>query len=402
MKYSRVEWSLSDVTKRYFAMMKAFLTQSRRLIAADLLLVLVPLCAVGLALAVGALLLLALGASPIVAYGSMLEGAFGSDAAIFRTLTRATPLMLIAVGICIAFRARVINIGAEGQLFIGAASATAFALWTGESLPPLVAVAATLVVGALGGALWGAVPGVLKARFDVNEILTTIMMNQIAVQLLFYLLSGPMIDPEQIRQGTRIPQSAQLPDATWLPRLAPPSQLHAGIFIAIASAIVIYILLWRTTLGYRIRAVGLSRDAAQYAGIAVPRYVALALVLSGGLAGLAGAVEVTGVTHRMVEGFAVGYGFSGIVVALFGRLHPYGAIPSAFLFGAMLVGAERMQRTVQVPSATVIALQGLIVIFVVSSELLVRRWTARRRIRAVAAPAVLPVSATPATQEASS
>src|SRR5690606_4187208 len=140
---------------------------------------------------------------------------------------------------------------------------------------------------------------------DVNEILTTVMMNQIATQLLFYLLSGPMIDPEQIRQGTRIPQSAQLPDASWLPRLAPPSQLHAGLFIGIAAAIVVFVLLWRTTLGYRIRAVGLSRDAARYAGISVARYLTVAMVLSGGLAGLAGSVEVTGVTHRMVEGFAV-------------------------------------------------------------------------------------------------
>ena len=378
--------------------MKAFLTQTRRFSATDLILIVVPLAAVLLALAVGALLLLALGANPIEAYSSMLDGAFGSDAAFFRTLTRATPLMLIAVGICVAFRAGVINIGAEGQLFVGAASAIAAALWIGESLPPVLAVALTLTVGLLGGALWGAVPGILKARFDVNEILTTIMMNQIATQLLFYLLSGPMIDPEQIRQGTRIPQSAQLPEATWLPRLAPPSQLHAGIFIAVVAALVTYVLLWRTTLGYRIRAVGLSRDAAKYAGIAVPRYVALALVLSGGLAGLAGAVEVTGVTHRMVEGFAVGYGFSGIVVALFGRLHPFGAIPSAFLFGAMLVGAEKMQRTVQVPSATVIALQGLIVIFVVSSEMLVRRWTARRRARPTTAHAVLPGMPAPAPE----
>lgn len=379
--------------------MKMSSVRTSRFSIIDLLPVLVPLGAVMLALAVGALLLLALGANPIEAYGSMLDGAFGNEASVFRTLTRATPLMLIAVGICIAFRAGVINIGAEGQLFIGAASGTALALTIGDTLPPVLGIGLTLLVGLLGGALWGAVPGILKARFDVNEILTTIMMNQIAVQLLLYLLSGPMIDPEQIRQGTRIPQSAQLPEATWLPRLAPPSQLHAGIFIAIVAALVVYVLLWRTTLGYRIRAVGLSRDAARYAGIAVPRYMALALVLSGGLAGLAGAVEVSGVTHRMVEGFAVGYGFSGIVVALFGRLHPFGAIPSAFLFGAMLVGAEKMQRTVQVPSATVIALQGLIVIFVVSSELLVRRWTAKRRARMMSPAAVQPaVSAMPAQE----
>jgi general nucleoside transport system permease protein len=371
----------------------------RRFSAADLIIVLVPLAAVLLAFAVGALLLLALGADPVAAYGSMLDGAFGDTAAIFRTLTRATPLMLVAVGICIAFRGGVINIGAEGQLFLGAISATAFSLWAGGTLPPLLLLAGTLTAGFLAGAVWGFIPGFLKARFEVNEILTTVMMNQIAIQLVFFLLSGPMIDPAEIEKGTRISQSAPLPEGAWLPRLAPPSQIHAGIFIGLIAAIVIYVLLWRTTLGYRIRAVGLSRDAARYAGISVPRYLTLSLLLSGALAGLAGAVEVTGVTHRMVEGFAVGYGFSGIVVALFGRLHPIGAIPSAFLFGALLVGAEKMQRTVQVPSATVIALEGLVVIFVVSSELIVRRWQTRRGARAVADSPLLPGIAAPDPQE---
>jgi simple sugar transport system permease protein len=158
------------------------------------------------------------------------------------------------------------------------------------------------------------------------------------------------------------------------------SQLHTGIFIAIALAVIVYVLLWRTTVGYRIRAVGQNRDAALYAGISVPTYLLLSLLMSGGLAGIAGAVEVTGLTHRVVEGFAVGYGFSGIVVALFGRLHPLGAIPSAFLFGALLVGAEKMQRSLQIPSATIIGLEGLVVLFVVSSDLWVRRRAARRQV----------------------
>lgn len=190
-----------------------------------------------------------------------------------------------------------------------------------------------------------------------------------------------MHDPEQIAAGTRVPQSAQIPEMAWLARLAPPSQLHLGLFVGLAMAVVVYILLWRTSIGYRIRAVGQNKSAARYAGMSVPRYVVLALVLSGGFAGLAGAVELTGITHRVVEGFAVGYGFSGIVVALFGRLHPLGAIPSAFLFGALLVGADKMQREMQVPSSTVTALQGLIVIFVVGSEFFVRRYSARRSNR---------------------
>ncbi len=360
----------------------------------DLLIALVPVAAVALALLVGAGLIAALGANPLTAYGAMLDGAFGNQAALFRTLTRATPLLLIAIGICIAFRGGVINIGAEGQVFIGAVAATAISLSVGSSLPPLLLVIVTLIVGALAGGLWGAIPGFLKARFEVNEILSTVMMNEIATQLVIFLLSGPLLDPAQLKAGTRIAQTAQLPEGSWLPRLAPPSQIHAGLFIGIVAAILIYVLLWRTTLGYRIRAVGINRDAARYAGISVPRYLTLAFILSGALAGLAGAVEVTGVTHRMVEGFAVGYGFSGIVVALFGRLHPIGAIPSAFLFGALLVGAEKMQRTVQVPSATVVALEGLVVIFVVSSELLVRRWSAQRALAAASTIHTLEVPAT--------
>jgi simple sugar transport system permease protein len=160
-------------------------------------------------------------------------------------------------------------------------------------------------------------------------------------------------------------------------------------------AVVVYILLWRTTIGYKIRAVGENQNASRYAGISVPRFLMLSLVLSGGLAGLAGAVELTGITHRVVEGFAVGYGFSGIVVALFGRLHPLGAIPSAFLFGALLVGADKMQRSMQIPSATVIALQGLIVIFVVSSDFFIRRYNTRRKARDVKATTAEIAQATP-------
>jgi simple sugar transport system permease protein len=357
----------------------------KQLLGGDPLVALAPIVAVILALAVSGVLLLALGKNPIQAYISMVDGALGSDTRLFNTISRSVPLLLVAIGICIAFRGGVINIGAEGQLLVGAVSATAFAVAVGANAPSLLLVPLTLLVGFIGGALWGAVPGYLKARFAVNEILSTVMMNEIATRLLLFLLTGPMIDPKEIEQGTRIAQSAPLPQASWLVRLAPPSRLNAGLFIALIAAVVIYVLLWRTTIGYRIRAVGQNKAASLYAGISVRRYLTLALVLSGGLAGLAGAVEVSGVTHRMVEGFAIGYGFSGIVVALFGRLHPLGAIPSAFFFGALLTGAERMQSSMQVPSATVVALQGLVVLFVVSSDVWVRRRTARRAALSVAA-----------------
>ncbi|MCC6802691.1 MAG: ABC transporter permease [Anaerolineae bacterium] len=360
----------------------------------DLIVALAPIVAVLLAFVAGAVLLLILGADPIKAYATMIDGAFGNQASLFRTLTRATPLLIIAIGICIAFRGGVINIGAEGQVFIGAISAAAFALAAGNTLPPLLFALLTLIVGFVAGAAWGAIPGFLKARFDVNEILSTVMMNEIATQVLLYMLSGPMLDPDQIAAGTRVPQSAQVPEGTWLARLAPPSQLNVGLFVGLAMAVVVYVLLWRTTIGYKIRAVGLNKAASRYAGISVRRYVLLALTLSGGLAGLAGATELTGISHRMVEGFAVGYGFSGIVVALFGRLHPLGAIPSAFLFGALLVGADKMQRTLQVPAATVTTLQGLIVVFVVSSDFFIRRYTARRQAREAT-----PTPTTPSVQQ---
>ncbi len=372
----------------------------KRISGGDFTAALAPIIAVILALALAGVLLLILGKNPLEAYASMIEGAFGSDTRIFNTISRAVPLMLVAIGICIAFRGGVINIGAEGQLFVGAVSATAFAVAAGENLTPWLLVPLTLLVGFLGGALWGSVPGYLKARFDVNEILSTVMMNEIAIRLVLFLLGGPMIDPKEVAQGTLIHQSAALPEASWLARLSPPSRLHTGIFIAIIAAVIVYILLWRTPLGYRIRAVGQSRAASLYAGISVPTYLTLALILSGGLAGLAGAVEVTGVTHRMVEGFAVGYGFSGIVVALFGRLHPIGAIPSAFLFGALLTGAERMQRDLQVPSATITALQGLVVLFVVSSDVWVRRRAARRASQKVSEPISADSSIQPIISEA--
>ncbi|MBZ0299307.1 MAG: ABC transporter permease [Anaerolineae bacterium] len=353
----------------------------KSLIERDPVAILAPVVAVALALVVGAGILLALGKDPMEAYGSMLKGAFGDANRLNNTITRAIPLLLVAIGICISFRGGVINIGAEGQLFIGAVAVTAFSVTVGGSLPAILAVPLALLVGFSAGAAWGAIPGYLKAYFDVNEILSTVMMNQIATQMLLLLLSGPLIDPREIQLGTRIPQSAQLPESVWLGRLAPPSRLHTGVFIALLAAVVVYLLLWRTPLGYRVRAVGQNKDAARYAGISVPLYMVLSLTLSGGLAGLAGTVEVMGVTRRMVEGFAVGYGFSGIVVALFGRLHPLGAIPSAFFFGALLTGAEQMQRTIQVPSATMIALQGLVVIFVVSSDVWVRRRAVRRAAR---------------------
>lgn len=343
---------------------------------------LLPVFATLAALLVGALMLLALGANPLVAYAALVEGAFGSLNAIADTLVRATPLLFVGVGICIASRGGVTNIGGEGQFVVGALCAVLVGL-SFPGGPALLVVPAALLAGMVGGAIWGGIPGLLKAHFNVNEILSTVMMNQIAVQGMNFLLIGPLIDPVQLQRASRIPQTARISPAFDLPRLA-PTRLHLGTLLAILMAVLVYILLWRTTLGYRIRAVGLNKEAARYAGINVPRYIALSLALSGALAGLAGAVQIYGVNFRMfTDGSATGFtgsaGFHGIVAALFGQLHPLGTIPAAFLFGGLLVGANKLQRAVQVPAALIVTLNGLVVVFVVSTELW-RQKRARRRV----------------------
>jgi simple sugar transport system permease protein len=329
------------------------------------------------ALVIGAVMLLLLKANPIEAYAAMFGGALGDVSGLTQSLVKATPLLLVGLGIVIAFRASVINIGGEGQIIAGALMGTTFSLvfrdWPGWLLIPT-----TMLSGFLAGAVWGFIPGILKARLGVNEILSTVMMNAIALQLMNSLLRGPLMDPEAVANRTFLAQSARLPDQVWLPRLVPQTLLHSGALIAVVLAVLVYVFLWRTTIGYRIRAVGLNPDASRYAGIRVPFYQALSLTLAGGFAGLAGIVEVMGVHHRLLEGISGGYGFSGIVAALFGGLHPIGAIPASFLFGSLLVGADKMQRAVQVPSALINVMLGLVVLFVVGSALWSRQRAARR------------------------
>jgi len=345
---------------------------------------LMPVFATLAALLLGAVMLLFLKVNPIEAYGALWEGAFGSSNAFAETLVKATPLLLVGLGICISFRGDVINIGGEGQMIVGAILAT----WVGltfTGLPGWLVITLAMLAGFAGGGIWGGIPGFLKAYFNVNEILSTVMMNAIAVQLMNFLLRGPMIDPSQAQLASKIPQTARLEEIFRLPRLV-PTRLHLGALIAVILAILVYILLWRTTLGYRIRAVGQNPHASRYAGIKVPRYVVLALLLSGAFSGLAGATQVFGVNYRMItdgsaSGFTGSAGFNGIVAALFGQLHPIWTIPASILFGALLVGANKMQRVVQVPSALVIALNGLVVVFVVSSEI----WRKRRQRRRLAA-----------------
>lgn len=368
-----------------------------------------PVLAVLGALLIGAIILQILGTNPLEAYRAMFSGAFTNKNGLADTLVKATPLLLVGLGIVIAFRASVINIGAEGQFIVGALLTTYLAVELGERLPPLLVIVICIAAGTLAGAVWAGIPGLLKARLNVNEILSTIMMNAIAVQVGFFLLRGPMIDPAEVEAGTNIPHSARTPNVTDLPRFTDiakslgftesatdlgltgltkevygvfvePTRVHVGFLFAIVMAILVYILLWRTTVGYRIRAVGLNPSAARYAGINVRFYMVFSMALSGAFAGLAGAVEILGLHHRMFEPLSVsaGYGFSGIVVALFGKLHPLGAIPSAVLFGGLLVGGDKMQRAVQVPQVLITTIIGIIIIFVVSSDIWSRRRASRR------------------------
>jgi simple sugar transport system permease protein len=373
-----------------------------------------PLIAVVLALLLGGVMIALMDADPITAYRALWEGAFGSKNTVADTLVKATPLLLVGIGICISFRGGVVNIGGEGQMIAGGLVAVAIGLKYKEADPTTVIITC-LVASFAAGAIWGGIAGVLKAYFNVNEILSTIMLNQVAVQMMNYLLNGPLLDPAEV--GTNhIPKTARILAELQLPRLTiglfdgaeifARTRLHSGLILAIALAAVIYLLLWRTPLGYRIRAVGFNERAARYAGINVRRQVVLAMFLAGGCAGLAGVVQVLGLQYRLQTdgspaGFTANAGFNGIVAALFGGLNPFGAIPASIFFGGLLVGAQNMQRTVGVPAALITAVNGIIVIFAVSSQLFVQR-RRQRRLQMEAPASAAPAAVDPIPRRAES
>lgn len=328
----------------------------------------VPVVAVLAALIVGAIMLIALDASAIDGYKALFTGAFGDADALADTAIKSMPLLLVGVGICIAFRAGVINIGGEGQIVAGAILSTCVALAL-PGVPRIILVPLVLLAGAIGGGIWGAIPGALKAYANVNEILSTIMMNIVAAQFLSFLLQDLLIEEGAIK----IQQTERLSENSHLPILPGGTRLHLGVLIAVLIAILGYFLLFRSALGMRLRAVGHNPHASRYAGMPVQKSVVQALAFSGACAGIAGAVLVFGSeSHRLIgEGGASAFtqnaGFNGIVAALFGGLHPLATIPASFLFGGLLQGGIDLQREVQVPGALIVALNGLVVIFVVSS-----------------------------------
>lgn len=345
----------------------------------------VPFGAVFAALLVGAIVLVALGANPIEGYVALFQGAFGGWDELADTCIKAMPLLLVGVGICIAFRTGVINLGGEGQIIAGGILSTTVALAI-PGTPRLLLVPIVLLAGAVGGAFWGAIPGVLKAYAGVSEILSTIMMNIIAGQFLNFLLQDLLIEEGAIK----IQQTRRLTESSHLPLLPGDTRLHVGVLVAIFVAVLGFVLLFRSSLGVRLRAVGHNPDASEYAGMAVKRSIVQALAFSGACAGVAGAVLVFGSeSHRLIgEGgptaFTQNAGFNGIVAALFGGLHPLATIPAAFLFGGLLTGGIALQQEVQVPAALIVALNGVIVVSVVSSLKYrdrINQWFARQAER---------------------
>ncbi len=335
-----------------------------------------------LALLLGTVLMLAFGLDPLTGYHALVSGAFDGTYALTSTAVKAVPLLLVGAGICIAFRANMLNIGGEGQIAMGGLAGTATALAV-PGLPAVVLVPLVLLAGAVGGGIWGAIPGAFKAYFNVNEILSTIMLNLVAVQFMNYLLSGPLVARSGYAVGGLIPQTKLLSRNSWLPTLIAGTQLHLGVLIAVLLAVAVYVLLWHTSLGFRIRAVGLSREASRYSGMSVRPTMTLAMTLAGALSGIAGTMLVIGsLSHRMVTdgtltGFTGNAGFNGIVVALFAGLNPLWTILTSFLFAGLLVGGTSMQVITGVPSDLVTAFNGLVVVLVVSVEFLRRRARAR-------------------------
>ncbi len=329
----------------------------------------VGLLAILAAMVVVGFMIAAAGLDTLRAYRALLEGSVGSINGISETLVRATPLILIGLGIAVAFRGGMWNIGGEGQFYLGALGAALVGIYL-PPMSPVVHVLLALLSGFTCGGLWAAIAGYLRARRGANEIVVTIMMNYLAAFLISFLVSGPLRDNSRL---IPVPQTPRIVDSAVLPRLIPQTRIHAGFLIAIVAAVAVWFLLERTTVGYSIKATGENPEAARYGGINVPLISTLAMVLSGGLAGIAGMSEVTGVHRYLLEGISPGYGYLAIAVALFGGLSPLGVILSALFFGALMVGAEAMQRAVGVPVATIYLLQGLVVIFVLARQVLLRR-----------------------------
>ena len=304
---------------------------------------LVPLLAVFTALILGALIILAAGGNPVFAYVGLFQGAFGSVKALSETAVWATPYIFAGLAVALAFKGGLFNIGAEGQLAFGAvvAALIGYALpdWLGVDLPAFIHIPLAVGLGALAGALWAAIAGALKAYTGAHEVINTIMMNYIALNITQFLLNGPMKNPDPKNLSAATPEIAV---SARIPPIFPGLRVHWGFVLALVVAGIVWWLLSKTTLGFEIRTVGMNPDAARYAGINVKRILVMTMFLSGLLAGMAGAIEVTGLNYRHELNFSLGYGFDSIAIALLGKTHPLGVVIAAIFFGAMKNGGTRI------------------------------------------------------------
>jgi simple sugar transport system permease protein len=352
--------------------------QARLLGAVRIVFLLNPVWAVLLALLLGAILILLAGGNPVEGYGALFRGAFADYWGIGDTLVRMSPLLLAGLAVIIPLRAGLFNIGAEGQIYIGALAATIAALYLPAVLPGGLRIALCILVGALGGALWATIPGLLKAYRGTNEIITSLLLSYVAVNLVGAVLHVWLMEP-----GAPYPYSREVPDEVMLPIFMPRTQAHIGIMISWVAALLIAIMLWKTTLGQSIRIVGHNRHAAAYAGLNVRRLTVLTFAMGGAMGGLVGVFEVLGLRYRLFDHFSPGYGLQGIIVAFLAALNPIGAIFAAIFLGGLQVGAGAMQRATGIDTTMVAALQGLVVLCVALGLALKfhpDRW--RRRIAA--------------------
>ena len=310
------------------------------------LVLLAPLVAIVAALAIAGILIAIAGAPVLDAYRLIITGAFGTRLGFTETLTRATPLMLTGLAAAVAFRARLWNIGAEGQFYLGAIAVAAVASTVFAGWPPYLLIPAALLTGAIAGMLMLLLPLGLRLRFGVDEVVTSLLLNFVAILFVSMMIEGPLKDPLAFGWPQSIPVGA---DAA-LPKLIERSRLHIGLVIAIVIAVLVYFLQSRTVFGLQSRAAGLSPTAAVFAGVPLAKTLIKVACLSGGLAGLAGAIEVLGVKGYVTTDLSPGYGYSGIIVAMLANLHPIGVIATALFTATMFVGADSMGRALGIPS----------------------------------------------------
>jgi general nucleoside transport system permease protein len=314
--------------------------------------------AVLLAFAVAGILILASGKNPLIAYWALFRGAFGSVDSVTFALNKSTPYILAGVGVAICFRARVINIGSEGQIAVGGIAASWIALNV-SGLPSIILVPLAIAGGAVAGAGWASIAALMRLKRGVHEVLGTLLSNFVGLLLVSEVLHGSMGEP-----GAGFPQSSLFPEGAWLPPLFEGSDLHAGILLALVAVVVCHLWLWHTPSGFRIRLLGSSDKSAAYAGVSVGRTILTVMGIAGALSGIAGAVEVLGVHYRLIQGFSQGFGFNAVAVALLAALNPIAVLPAGLFFGFLEAGALAMQREVGVQSSLVYVIQGLTMIFV--------------------------------------